>query len=72
MAKSKKPKGWKAFDALVRKLVQIPKGVHGQARGPEPLGDGLSRRGAMKGSLIETRGEAPNTGVAAPDGGRDA
>ena len=26
MAKKKKPKGWKAFDALTRKLVEIPKG----------------------------------------------
>lgn len=26
MAKTKKPKGWKAFDALARKIVQIPKG----------------------------------------------
>ena len=26
MAKKKKPKGWKPFDALARLLVQIPKG----------------------------------------------
>ena len=26
MAKKKKPKGWKAFDKLTRKLVQVPKG----------------------------------------------
>lgn len=26
MAKKKKPKGWKAFDELTCKLVQIPKG----------------------------------------------
>jgi hypothetical protein len=25
MAKAKKPKGWKAFDALARKLVAVPK-----------------------------------------------
>lgn len=24
--KTQKPKGWKAFDALTRKLVQVPKG----------------------------------------------
>jgi hypothetical protein len=27
---SKKPKGWKAFDALARKLVQVPKAEVGQ------------------------------------------
>lgn len=26
MAKKRKPKGFKAFDALTRKLVQVPKG----------------------------------------------
>ncbi len=26
MAKKKKPKGWKAFDVLTRKLAEIPKG----------------------------------------------
>lgn len=26
----KKPKGWKAFDALARKLVQVPKAEVGQ------------------------------------------
>jgi len=25
MAKRKKPKGWRKFDALTRKLIQVPK-----------------------------------------------
>lgn len=26
MANKKKPKGWRAFDTLTRKLIQVPKG----------------------------------------------
>ena len=32
MQQAKKPKGWKAFDELARKLVQVPKTEVGKRR----------------------------------------